>query len=169
MPGSYDECKPETLEFIRLHIPPARPILDIGAGNGNWGIRLRNAGYTAVDGLEAYDPYVARFALASIYRNVFVRDVRLFKNFKDYSLCIMGDILEHLPVDDALEVLHNILASKCLVTVAVPWLFEQGALEGNSYEIHRQPDLTPDIMKQRYHMLRPLKLGPAIGVYIGYP
>lgn len=81
----------------------------------------------------------------------------------------MGDILEHLPTDDALEVIHNILSSKCLVTVAVPWLYEQGALEGNSYEIHRQPDLTPDVMKQRYPMLRPLKLGTSIGAYIGYP
>ena len=34
--------------------------------------------------------------------------------------------------------------------VAVPFRYEQGALYGNPYEVHVQPDLTPEIFADRY-------------------
>ena len=53
---------------------------------------------------------------------------------------------------------------KCLV--AVPYEMEQGELEGNVYETHLQPDLTPDIMLERYPNLKLLIGNERYGYYI---
>ena len=52
------------------------------------------------------------------------------------------------------------------IIIAVPFLFSQGELFGNKYEIHIQNDLTPEIFEQRYPgfemLLRPIW---EIGIY----
>ena len=50
--------------------------------------------------------------------------------------------------------------------VAVPYELEQGIEEDNIYEIHKQPDLTPKIMEERYPMLKLLYKNDIYGYYI---
>jgi hypothetical protein len=38
--------------------------------------------------------------------------------------------------------------------IAVPYLYEQGEEFGNIHETHLQPDLTPEIMLERYPDLK---------------
>jgi hypothetical protein len=66
----------------------------------------------------------------------------------------MGDILEHLTVEDAKSILHKIKVNNQGVMIAVPYLYEQGEEFGNIHETHLQPDLTPEIMLERYPDLK---------------
>ena len=50
--------------------------------------------------------------------------------------------------------------------VAVPYELEQGIEEDNIYEIHKQADLTPENMKERYPMLKLLYKNELYGYYI---
>jgi len=52
--------------------------------------------------------------------------------------------------------------------IAVPFLYEQGEWEGNVYETHHQPDLTPAIMQERYPELNLLIGDNAYGYYVNY-
>jgi hypothetical protein len=52
--------------------------------------------------------------------------------------------------------------------IAVPYMYRQGEWEGNVYETHWQPDLTPEVMALRYPELK-LLVGDAVyGYYINY-
>ena len=50
--------------------------------------------------------------------------------------------------------------------VAVPYQYEQGEEYGNVYEIHKQDDLTPEIVKKRYPMLKLLYGNDEYGYYV---
>ena len=52
--------------------------------------------------------------------------------------------------------------------MAVPYLWEQGPEFNNPYEIHLQPDLTPEIMSERYPSLKLLFGNEGYGYYINY-
>lgn len=65
----------------------------------------------------------------------------------------MGDILEHLSVQDAQTVLKNILQHCKYVLIAVPFMFEQEPIGGNPLERHLQPDLNLSTMQTRYPQL----------------
>ena len=89
-------------------------------------------------------------------------------DFSGYDYMIMGDVLEHLSVNDATNLLKVIDEKKIKCLVAVPFLYEQGSYEGNHYETHLQPDLTPKIVQQRYKNLFLLLGNEYYGYYTNY-
>ena len=50
--------------------------------------------------------------------------------------------------------------------VAIPYEMEQGIAEDNVYEIHKQPDLTPENVLERYPMLKLLYKNSKYGYYV---
>ena len=68
----------------------------------------------------------------------------------EYDFFILGDILEHLTLQEAQYLLLFLKQNKKQYLVAVPYVMEQGEHEGNVYETHLQPDLTPENMLERY-------------------
>ena len=152
MPTSYDYGKAEVCAWIRAHFPPHSTILDVGAGNGKWRHLLPE--YENMDAVEIFTP-TAMALRALPYRHVFNDDIRFF-DYWAYDLIIFGDVIEHLTAEDARTVLEY-AADRCLdMVVAVPWLYEQDAIYGNPYEVHLQPDLTPEIFAERYPMMEVL-------------
>jgi hypothetical protein len=124
--------------------------------------------YKNFDAVEGYAPYVDEFALRKKYRQVFVTNVMQFKHFSGYDLVIFKDVLEHLSVADAQTVLKRAIDAKCNIIVAVPYLLEQGVVEDypdNTLEIHLQPDLTPELVTERYPDLQRKFYGEGYGVY----
>ena len=75
-------------------------------------------------------------------------------DFKDYDFIILGDVLEHLHKEDAIDLYKRMVKQRKEFLVAVPWMMEQGEHEGNIYETHHQPDLTPEVLKKRYPKLK---------------
>lgn len=161
MPYSYGDYKNEVINHIKLNITEQSKILDVGPGAGTYGSMLRNYN---VDGLEIHPPYIQMFNLNEIYKTIHIGDIRKF-DVSEYDYIIMGDVLEHLTTEEAIEVLNRMKDKK--VMVAVPYLFEQGEEMGNIYETHHQPDLTDEIVISRYG-LKPLYTNERYGYYTNY-
>lgn len=149
MPYSYKNCQQEIDNYLKLNVPLNSTILDVGCGAGAWSDILKVHGYTTIDGLEVWEPYVEQFNLKSKYRNLYIADIREL-SCNDYDLVIMGDILEHLTVADARTVLNNLKVSCKRILIIVPYMLPQVVTEGNLHENHLQADLTPEVFKERY-------------------
>lgn len=162
MPYSYANFKGEIGEHIKQNVNQSTKILDVGPGFGIYGLML--VGYD-VDAVEIHQPYIDMFNLNALYINVHIGDIREF-DISEYEYIIMGDILEHLTTEEALQFLNKCKDKK--VMVAVPYMFEQGEEFGNIYETHHQSDLTEDIMLERYPMLNLLFGDGHYGYFINY-
>ena len=140
---SYPYGKQEVCEWIRENYPDA-VILDVGAGDGTWKKLLPE--YT-MDAIEIYKPAAARL---EGYRNVEVKDVATYKYRRKYDLIIFGDVLEHMTVDDVQKALKHAESHCEDMIIAVPWMYEQGEVDGNKWQRHIQDDLTPELFEERY-------------------
>lgn len=164
MPYSYSKYKKEVQDLILQHIKPDEVILDVGAGSGSYAELLRPY-YGLMDGIEIYPKYVEMFDLTTKYNNLIVGDI-LGYDFDVYDFLIMGDVLEHMSVEDAQFILNKIESNGQKVLVAVPYMFEQGEEYGNKHEVHLQPDLTPEIMAERYPHLKLVYGDSNYGYYV---
>jgi len=161
MPYSYGDYKNEVIHHIIEHTSEYSKILDVGPGAGTYGSSLK---HLDIEGLEIYPPYIEMFKLEEIYKKIHIGDIRNF-DIKPFDYIILGDVLEHLTVEESHLVLEKMKDKK--VMVAVPYLFEQGEEMGNIYETHHQPDLTDELMQSRYG-LKPLYTNERYGYYTNY-
>lgn len=143
--ASYDDGKREIAAWIEEHFPLRSEILDVGACDGKW--RWMLAQYPYMDAVEIWKPNAEKIAHA--YRKMFPVDICLLE-YDHYDLVIFGDILEHLSVERAQKALEYAKAHADAVLVAVPFWYEQDAMGGNVFEVHVQPDLTPEVFAERY-------------------
>lgn len=156
MPVSSPDLKSAIFSHIK-HIvwnhfpsgPYPSKILDVGPGMGVYGKAL--SGFW-VDAVEIHKPYIEEYNLNSIYNNVFNCNILDF-NYDDYEYIIMGDVLEHIPVEQAQKLIFDITEKNIKCLVAVPYMSPQNAINGVESEIHYQDDLTPRLMKSRYPSL----------------
>lgn len=152
MPYSYHFGKTEAIDFIKKNTTKDSKLLDVGPGVGTYADLLNEFGYH-MDCLEIYNGYVEAYDLKNKYKNVYIGDVVKF-DISEYDFVIIGDVLEHLTIEDA-----KIVLKKCKnVLVAVPYICPQGGVDFyynehhliNPYEKHLQSDLTPLIVLTRY-------------------
>ena len=150
MPTSFNIFKDSILEHIRYiiwnHTPKNYKILDVGPGIGFYGKHLQDLNIYAV---ELHQPYIDQFNLTSIYDNVYNENILNFE-YDDYDYIIIGDVLEHIPVEQAQKLIQDITQKQIKCLVAVPYVCPQDAVDGVEAEIHHQEDLTPRVMKARY-------------------
>ena len=166
MPYSYPLYKFDVKKHIIENFHQDTEILDVGAGSGVWSDLLYST-YKNLDALEIHKPYISQFDLEWRYRNVFNNNI-LNYDISRYQLLILGDIIEHLTFFDAsllLNKIHN-QGKKCIV--AVPYLYPQGIIDGNVYEVHLQPDLTHELFLERYPIMKKLINDNKYGYYINY-
>jgi SAM-dependent methyltransferase len=162
MPYSHPFHKDFVGNHIRSILTESDRVLDIGCGCGTYALLLPEI---KMDGIEIYEPYVSRFGLQDLYQTLHIGDIREF-DFSAYTYLIMGDVFEHLTFNEARDLLTRMNGKR--VMIAVPYMYRQGEWEGNVYETHWQPDLTPEVMALRYPELK-LLVGDAVyGYYINY-
>lgn len=164
MPYSFTYFKDEVKEWFINNVPTSKRILDVGPGIGTYSDLLRSSGYR-IDAVEIYEPYVDKYGLREKYDNVYIGSIVTF-DISDYDFIILGDVLEHLPENYAKELIADIVNSGKECLVAVPYEMEQGEHEGNIHETHYQPDLTVDVMKERYPSLTCIYNNEYYGYYI---
>lgn len=164
MPYSYSKYKAEVKEEILKNLPKTSHILDVGAGSGCYG-EMFSGKFTKIDALEIFPNYIDMFDLHKKYDKVIIGDIREF-DYSNYDFIIMGDVLEHLAKEDAQDIIDKINMNGQGVLVAVPYLYEQGTEFGNVHETHLQPDLTPQIMAERYPSLKLLFGDEQYGYYV---
>ena len=153
--------KPEIRNFIMNLIPKGSSILDVGAGSGTY-YHLLGSDYkwSAVEIWHDAALYLQQF-----YTTVYEINIKDFEYTQHYDLIMFGDILEHLTVADAQSVLEKANQHACYIMVGVPYNYQQGALYGNNYEQHLQPDLTPIIFNERYQNFNPILISNNYGYY----
>ena len=158
---SYSDFKLDLKNYLKKY-PYDSLILDVGAGSGTYALLLGDY-FCNIDAVEVFKPNAD--AIQTNYRRVFNEDIRDFK-YDYYDVVIFGDVLEHLDVEEARDVLNYAIEHSKEVVVAVPYCYEQGICYGNVYEIHKQDDLTPEIMKERYPCLKLLYGNDRYGYYV---
>jgi hypothetical protein len=166
MPHSTPIFKEQTKDYILRRINKSANIIDIGAGVGTYADMLRPLGYNNIDAVEVFDQYIENYHLASKYRSVFNHNIinsELYLN--DYSLAILGDVVEHMTYRDSLIVLDKLKLCKEII-IAVPFNAIQGPSMGNQYEIHIQNDLTNEKFLSMYEEFIPLCIRYDYGVYL---
>lgn len=159
MPTSAAEGREWVYERIRDTCTPW--IIDAGAGEGTHSVLAR---HTRLDArwvaLEVYEPYVDRFLLGQKYDDVLVTDVRLWRpELEDGYTILFGDVLEHMPKADAIDVLTFHAQRAANLYVSVPIVYApQGECFGNEHETHQHhwhfdemSELLPDAESWRGH------------------
>lgn len=160
---SYGYFKPEIQKWIYDNFSEESKILDVGPGSATY-YKLLNSKYKNIDAVEVYEKNIIDYDLKNKYKNVVNKDIKDFE-YEYYDLIIFGDIIEHLTVEEAQNVL-NYAYDRCKnMVVAVPYLLPQDANE-NPYELHKQGDLTIENMKERYPKLKLLYGNSKYGYYI---
>ena len=167
MPTSYPLYKDSVRNWVLNNIPLDAKILDIGAGCGTYSDLLRGYGYK-IDAVEIWEPYIKKYELNKKYGKVYNKNILGidFVVLDTYDFFILGDVLEHLTAEEGQSLMLFLKQNNKKYIVAVPYQMEQGEHEGNIHETHLQPDLTPDIMKQRYPDLELLYGNNFYGYYI---
>lgn len=147
--SSYDIGKNVVCDWVRDNFPKESKILDVGACNGLWKRLLRE--YT-MDAVEIFPPNIVWLG---DYRDIYNMDIYDF-TYDWYDLIIFGDVIEHMSVERAQKVLEYAKKRCKDLIVAVPFLYRQGAIYGNPWEVHVQDDLTAELVAERYPMLEVL-------------
>lgn len=141
-------------------------VLDIGCGAGKTSKLIRER-CSWLEGVEVWALNVERFRLRDLYDSVSVKDGRGVpdEELKGYDLVVLGDVMEHWTRQEAQGFLGRARALKVIVWIQVPFLYKQGALEGNQFEIHQQDDLTRENMKEHYPFLVEVYADQLLGCY----
>lgn len=157
MPSSTDAGKAMIGKLINgLITSDSFRILDLGCGKGTYGkLITRSCEKVAVDAVD----YRNKFDLLSVYDkfvNSDIRDEGRIRALGKFDLVIMGDVLEHLVFRDARKVLDFLEDMSDCIIVAVPYLYPQDG-RNNSWETHRQPELTRSLFLERYPEFKLIK------------
>jgi hypothetical protein len=166
MPTSYPLYKDSVRNWFLENVPLNSRILDIGAGCGTYSDLLRGYGYK-MDAVEIWQPYIDKYELNKKYDVVYNENILTidFVVLDTYDFFILGDVLEHLTLEQGQLVMLFLKQNKKQYLVAVPYEMFQDEYEGNKYETHLQPDLTPENMLERYPHLELLYGNNFYGYY----
>lgn len=145
--GSIDWGKAEIVDWVKANFPKGATCLDVGACDGKWSRLLGD--YLVMDAVEIFQENISLHRLSEKYRNVTWGDIANHE-YEWYDLIIFGDVIEHMTVGKAQRALSYAMPRCKDIIIAIPYLWSQGAIYGNPYEVHIQNDLTPSVFKERY-------------------
>lgn len=141
-------------------------ILDVGPGAGVYSDDFFNAGFhpEKIDAVEVFEPYIEMFELQEKYDNIYVQDILTFENF-NYDLIILGDIIEHLKREDAIDLWNKISKQAKYAFIKMPIgictqenLFSHPVTQElmvNDYERHLEPENSmEDILSNFSHIFK---------------
>ena len=158
--------KPWTQEKI-IELKPTT-VLDVGAGQGVF-LDLIIQGLGAgviVNAVEVWQPYIDQFDLENRYDKLFAMDVKNMTNFA-YDLVILGDVLEHMSEQSAVELWDRISQQAKYAIISIPIIhYHQDAINGNPYEIHVEEDWNTERVLSTFKGIIEHKEFPVTGVFI---
>lgn len=145
-----DEC---VRSYVKEH--GIKSMLDIGAGSGTYGHLLRDLVPDRI-AVEIWAPYVEEFGLRRVYGSVIVMDVRELASLGRVSLpkldlLVLGDVLEHMTLDEGKRVWEWAKGEAHHVLLSVPIVhWPQEAIDGNPYEEHVQDCITVEDYREHF-------------------
>lgn len=143
--------KPETAQWFKENEPTIVRVLDIGAGSGTY-VKLIKEEFNLCKrsewvAIEAWQPYIEKFNLNTMYNQVINQDVRTldWNKLGHFSVAIAGDVLEHMTKEEAVTLVDQILKNANTLIISIPIVYmPQDELEGNPFEVHVKPDWSHD-------------------------
>jgi hypothetical protein len=137
MPQSQQSDLGTNIIVRKIISNPNNVVLDIGIGEGKWG-KLLKGRVSWIEGIEAWKPYIIKYNLPQFYNELYNIDLRQFEFNKKYTVAVLGDVLEHLSREDALEFLNKLKTnvSRIYLTIPVTVCIQDGNAIGNPFETH---------------------------------
>jgi hypothetical protein len=137
--NTYDDL----IKQIVLMLKPST-FLDIGPGAGKYGslvkeISIEGSFNCYMTAIEYDQSYIKEYNLELLYQDVKNIDARQLSNLPkaiDVDLCIMGDVLEHLPQSDGLNLLNYLKYRSKRTLLIIPLDLLQEEWNGHSQEAH---------------------------------
>jgi len=111
-------------------------MLDIGCGSGTYAKMFPEAQWV---GVEAWEPYINEFGLNNFYNQIVLGDARsvTFAHLGRFDVAMLGDVLEHMEKEEAVELFNRVRAIADTVIVSIPiGHYPQDAYNGNPHEKH---------------------------------
>ena len=110
--------------------------IDVGVGHGDIAeMILKIVPDAELCGVEIFEGYITD-KIEKNYVGIDICDVRDFRFF-EVDLVVFGDVLKHMPKEDAFLVLDRALSVSKWVIVNTPYGFlDQGKVYGNEHERH---------------------------------
>jgi hypothetical protein len=172
MPKSSKEGKVQILEWC-TSLSNITLIVDVGAGSGTYHKLLvkKNPIFLTSKwiAIEAWTAYISKFSLEKKYSSVINRDVRTvdFKEIGNIDLTIMGDVLEHMTKDEAIQLVRNVSNATRYAIISIPIIhYPQDAHEGNPFEIHVKDDWSHTEVMETFPNIIETFQGTEIGCYL---
>lgn len=176
MPVSSNKGKQYIRRWFRENGEDLDVILDLGPGEGTYPKKFSK--YTSAEwyAVEIWAPYVERFSLQDKYTGVFIGDIRYvdykslpiphLHNVDKTSCVIAGDVLEHLPRQDAANMFGDLYNMFDHVIISTPIHSDSKTVwEGNWFEKH-QTVWTWEELKKIAHQYPIKKLDDKLAVFI---
>ena len=139
-------------DFYREHKDEVNSVLDVGCGRGIWAGCLKSVKPQAIwHGIEIWRPYVVKYKknLDRLYDKIFVEDAINFNYDRGYDFIIMGDVLEHMTLDNAKKVVKNAINHSKYICASMPLGNDPHPAEhGNPYQEHVTNYWTLEKMKE---------------------
>lgn len=150
-----------------------KSILDIGAGSGTYSDRYSKTWLNRKNfkwiGVEIWEPYVEKYCLNTKYDDIFVGSaLDYFKSANNkHDICFMGDVIEHLDKDSAINLVTLGVNSCKVVIVSVPiGHYPQDEYDGNPYEKHVKDDWSTEEVLESLPNVQFYGVEGEIGVFI---
>jgi hypothetical protein len=159
--ASWDFGKKEICEHLTIMFPEGSTCLDVGACDGKWSNIL--GAHFKMYAIEAFKQNAD--AIQHKYIKVFNEEIQNFQ-YDWYDCIVMGDVIEHLSIKDAQYTIKYAYNRCKELVIAVPYFLPQGAIYGNPYEEHKQPELSHLLFMERYSGFKILLKGDRYGCYI---
>ncbi|MEE1156108.1 MAG: class I SAM-dependent methyltransferase [Methanobrevibacter sp.] len=157
--SSGDVGKTVFLDWVLNNVGRSEKILDVGFGGGVYGKILKAFYYENIDGVDVWPENIDEMGLNFIYDNIFIENVLDFE-FERYDLIIMGDVLEHMSLEDSKVLLNKFINGKTSkLFIQVPYMYENHhEWQGNPYEVHIQDEIDEEYMKREFPFLELLQI-----------
>ena len=150
----------EVIRIVILNAP--KKVLDVGVGYGINGAAIRNwmldavAKEIKIDGLEPFKKY--NNPLWKCYDKVINEPLETVEIKEKYNVIVCTDVCEHWKPEDItgnLEKLKSLLTPSGVLLLSTPaiWI-EQGAVNGNDYEIHKSRWDVNMLIDYGFHIVR---------------
>ena len=157
--SSGDVGKTIFLDWVLNNVGREERILDVGFGGGVYGKILKAFYYEHIDGVDVWGENINEMGLNFIYDNIFIENVKDFE-FDRYDLIIMGDVLEHMSLEDSKTLLNKFINGKTSkLFILVQYMYENhNEWRGNPYEVHIQDEINEEYMQREFPFLELLKI-----------
>lgn len=149
LPFSYNWIVRKNLEKLN-----PKKIVDLGCGDGTFGLRFNKRRQYNVTGVDIFEPYLKKCLDTGNYNEAMKADLRKKLKFPDkkFDGVVCLETIEHLKKSDGANLLNEMerLAKKIIILSCPMGIAAQEAYDKNIYQQHKSSWYPKDFKKKGY-------------------